>query len=534
MAEPTDAGPELDIHSLCFQHLDPHLVAAILLWLVRHVPTKAEEAKKLLLELLEVHPILWCYEKLQGGISEKAKARNEKCTATYLDLEAKVSPLATCLITIKGETTEQGDRHASTDRRSILEWNELWQLRAKAIKNEMRQMLETCSPDKEADIRAKYEADLVAFSPFGPESLNALSKYAQAFYEGGDYLAALYRARFYLDCVCDLVSEAARDEAGREEFLWGSILSSCMLTRPEVASPGFDMGAVPQYILQLSEIFDGRFTTNQRGQASRDEKSAVEHKSLVELTWLLHLSVWVIFRCYLPGVFGMEKKTARLSAWTDHLDWFFSEKCQQCIFSLCPHLLRYYAVLGILNRKREDQLKIITQAVANGVHRYSDPFTRFLTAMFVERNFEMGQVELPKLKESCASDFFLHGLADEVEEQSRLIVFDNYCRIHRSINIKLISDKLHMDAESAEKWIVTLIRDSRLDAKIDSEKNVVEMTIHTPASHSVILERTRNLIYRSQSLFQTLEKAAISTTAAGGPTQIPHMANIRGTAFARS
>lgn len=33
----------------------------------------------------------------------------------------------------------------------------------------------------------------------------------------------------------------------------------------------------------------------------------------------------------------------------------------------------------------------------------------------------------------------------------------------------MLADKLNMSAEDAEKWIVNLIRNARLDAKIDSQ-----------------------------------------------------------------
>jgi translation initiation factor 3 subunit E len=39
----------------------------------------------------------------------------------------------------------------------------------------------------------------------------------------------------------------------------------------------------------------------------------------------------------------------------------------------------------------------------------------------------------------------------------------------------MFAEKLNMDQDAAEKWIVNLIRNARLDAKIDSEKNHVLM-----------------------------------------------------------
>lgn len=51
----------------------------------------------------------------------------------------------------------------------------------------------------------------------------------------------------------------------------------------------------------------------------------------------------------------------------------------------------------------------------------------------------------------------------------RLFIFETYCRIHQCIDLKMLSQKLNMDEEAAEKWIVNLIRNARLNAKIDSQ-----------------------------------------------------------------
>jgi len=51
-----------------------------------------------------------------------------------------------------------------------------------------------------------------------------------------------------------------------------------------------------------------------------------------------------------------------------------------------------------------------------------------------------------------------------------------YCRIHNTISIGLLAEKLDMDRDHAEEWVVALIRDARLDAKIDSKAGHVLMT----------------------------------------------------------
>jgi len=45
----------------------------------------------------------------------------------------------------------------------------------------------------------------------------------------------------------------------------------------------------------------------------------------------------------------------------------------------------------------------------------------------------------------------------------------------------MLAEKLNMDQEAAERWIVDLIRNARLDAKIDSAANHVIMGTKHPS-----------------------------------------------------
>jgi len=85
-------------------------------------------------------------------------------------------------------------------------------------------------------------------------------------------------------------------------------------------------------------------------------------------------------------------------------------------------------------------------------------------------------------------------------------MFETYCRIHKSINIDMISKKLNMSSDIAERWIVNLIRHAKLEAKIDSERNRVEISNQIPNVYQQIVEKTRNLLSRGTLLAQNIEK----------------------------
>mmetsp|Transcript_55344 Transcript_55344/g.111078 ORF Transcript_55344/g.111078 Transcript_55344/m.111078 type:complete len:128 (-) Transcript_55344:142-525(-) len=84
--------------------------------------------------------------------------------------------------------------------------------------------------------------------------------------------------------------------------------------------------------------------------------------------------------------------------------------------------------------------------------------------------------------------------------------FRTYCRIHQCINITMIASKLNMPPEEAELWIVKLIQNAKLDARIDSEKSRVVMSKAPPSIYQQVIEKTKNLSFRSTMLLSNLEK----------------------------
>jgi len=103
-------------------------------------------------------------------------------------------------------------------------------------------------------------------------------------------------------------------------------------------------------------------------------------------------------------------------------------------------------------------------------------------------------------------DYFLKDHWADFQENARLLIFETYCRIHQCINIGMISSKLNMEAEEAEVWIVKLIQSAKLDARIDSEKSRVVMSKVPPSIYQQVIEKTKNLSFRSTMMLSNLEK----------------------------
>ena len=195
------------------------------------------------------------------------------------------------------------------------------------------------------------------------------------------------------------------------------------------------------------------------------------------------------------------------------VDLFFSERYRQAITTNAPHLLRYLTAAVLLCKRRVSQkaaasadTRRLMKNLINVMQdcEYTDPIVEFVNCLCVKFDFENAQQKLAECQEVLATDFFLCKQTDLFMEEARVFVFENYCRIHDKIDLSALGEKLAMDQEQAERWIVDLIRNADLDAKIDSEAGCVVMGGTTLSVYQQVMERTRDLNVRSATLVQNL------------------------------
>lgn len=144
------------------------------------------------------------------------------------------------------------------------------------------------------------------------------------------------------------------------------------------------------------------------------------------------------------------------------------------------------ATAVITNKRRRNVLKDLVKVLQQETYTYRDPITEFLEDLYVNFDFEAAQVKLRLCERVLVNDFFLVACRDEFMENARLCIFETYCRIHQKIDIAMLAEKLNMDQQAAERWIVNLIRNARLDAKIDSAANHVIMGTQTPSVYVLL------------------------------------------------
>ena len=82
------------------------------------------------------------------------------------------------------------------------------------------------------------------------------------------------------------------------------------------------------------------------------------------------------------------------------------------------------------------------------------------------------------------------------------------CVNYISLSCSMLAEKLNMTPKDAERWIVNLIRQAKLDAKIDSQQGHVVMGTQAVSPYQQLIEKTKTLSFRTQMLAINVEKKA--------------------------
>eukprot|EP00124_Ichthyophonus_hoferi_P000808 Ihof_evm14s33 gene=Ihof_evmTU14s33 len=298
------------------------------------------------------------------------------------------------------------------------------------------------------------------------DMLEDLYQFAQFNFNTGNYSAAAEYLTHY--------RVLSTDQSKLFGALWGKFAAEILMQNWEIALE--DMNRLKDYIDNSNPI------------------GTTALQQLHQRTWLIHWSLFVFFN-HPKGRDAI-------------IDMFFQPQYLNCIQTSCPHILRYLTTAVITNKRRRNVVKDLVKAIQQESYRYQDPITEFLECLFVNFDFDGAQQKLRECEQVLYNDFFLVSCRDEFIENARLFIFETYCRIHQKISISMLGEKLNMTSEEAEIWIVNLIRNARLDAKIDSKEGTVIMGTQIPSVYHQVVEMTKFLSFRSHVLAENIEKRA--------------------------
>jgi len=218
---------------------------------------------------------------------------------------------------------------------------------------------------------------------------------------------------------------------------------------------------------------------------------------LQQRTWLLHWSLFIFFNGLSRG------KELLIELFLHNPDY------THAVQTMAPWLLRYLTaavVLSINSRKRKTIERDIVKVIEQEEYAYNDPITEFILCLYVKFDFKKAQDYLAECETVLANDFFLRNYTKEFIENARQIIFETFCRIHQCISIDMLAEKLNMNTSDAERWIVNLIRNARLDAKIDSKRGHVVMSDQATNPHQQVIDKTKNLQFRTSLLSTFIDR----------------------------
>jgi len=305
---------------------------------------------------------------------------------------------------------------------------------------------------------------------FKDEDLETLFEYGKAQYDDGQY----DNCDKALGIYCML---APQDHSKHFDAIWGQLSVAIMLQTAAEEEANWDTAL--EHLNTIKETID-------------KSSFADPLKLLNWRAWLLHWSLFCYFNksTKMPGK-GGNKKTAAI------IDLFLNqEEYRNAIETICPWLLRYLAVVIVTGRnveKKHKTLMHLIRLIDQEKYNYSDPIIDFLICLQNKFDFEQAQVKLQESVQVLQSDYFLHEYADDYTEHGRILMFEMFCKIHQKIKIDTIAEKLSMTQEDAELWIVELIKNARLNAKIDSENGTIIMGNEPQVPYQQIISRTHNL-----------------------------------------
>eukprot|EP01089_Gocevia_fonbrunei_P011606 TRINITY_DN2513_c0_g1_i2.p1 TRINITY_DN2513_c0_g1~~TRINITY_DN2513_c0_g1_i2.p1 ORF type:complete len:422 (-),score=87.97 TRINITY_DN2513_c0_g1_i2:85-1350(-) len=295
------------------------------------------------------------------------------------------------------------------------------------------------------------------------ESLEALFTYAKFVYECGTYSKASESLAQF--------RALSTDPEKNFSALWGQYAADILRSNWDSAL---------KIMNTLKEAIETKYSTNPL-------------MLLQQRSWFIHWSLFVFFN-YPNG------RSLMISLLLQE------EKYLNTIQTTCPHILRYLTAAVITTRRKKNVLKELVKVIQYEGYTYRDPITEFVEDLYVNFDFDGAQQKLKDCAQILVNDFFLHKYLDEFIESSRLFIFETYCRIHQCVDIAMLAEKLNMDQEAAERWIVNLIRNAQLDARIDSAANHVVMSTQHPSVYQQVIEKTKGLSFKSQVLANSLEK----------------------------
>jgi len=229
-----------------------------------------------------------------------------------------------------------------------------------------------------------------------------------------------------------------------------------------------------------------------------DARALSPHSKMAQKVFLLHTALFL----YLSEQSGESDYDALVELFTN-------ESYLSAIQVSAPHLIRYLGCALLLlknNTKSKSNLNNLVPVFNKDISEYSDSLTEFVKILFGEFDFKKAQQKIKDFPKEFTNDYFLAKRTDQIINNAQTLFFEAFCKVYRKVNIKMVAEYLGVNQEEAEVWIVNLIRNANMEAKIDLEKGILALTYSQPQIYEQVLTKTRDLIPRTTILVNNIQK----------------------------
>ncbi|KAI0979282.1 hypothetical protein GJ496_000829 [Pomphorhynchus laevis] len=216
---------------------------------------------------------------------------------------------------------------------------------------------------------------------------------------------------------------------------------------------------------------------------------------LKQRSWLIHYSLFVYYR---------------IENGLEHLvNFCLNDKIYLSTLQLlCPYLMHYITTAALItsDRKRNIIEDVIRLFDDNSDQTYIDPTGDLIKAVCINFDFNNANELLSRAEEAVANDFFMCSFVQDFMKSARSLVFENFCRLHHCVGIGPVSEQLDLNWDETEAYILELVKNGRLNAKIDSAKGNIVMEFNTVSPYETMMNKFRFLQIKLDAFTNNFEK----------------------------
>lgn len=301
--------------------------------------------------------------------------------------------------------------------------------------------------------------------------VDALYQVAKLQYDSGNYTTSLPM----LQLVRQLASSTS---ASLFPALWGTLACTILTTKWDAAM-----------------------------QAFRELVDAIEKKSvsapleqLQQRSWLLHWSLFIWSQT--PNV---EDRDAIC-------DLMFTPRYLEAIQTNAPWLCRYAIVAALVHKRRRQLMKILVKLLkqeGSDTHQPT-PLIRLMDSLTRTFDFEAAATALTECTRVFQLDYFLSRRTTDFLEAARGLILETYARLHSRVSVSSMASTLGLPegAAGTTAWMLQCLSEAKVTATFEAENKTLVLNPGVSSVHSQVVDKTRELVRRTESLNATLTRMA--------------------------